>query len=196
MAQYGGVCEKLTTKQGFSLALGLLCPKGDEKNWEARCAALRELRIEDAELFDVDYLLAAALRDLLDESVPVAGAAIRVPAFPSGSTGGVIGCPRRPILASEGEAERLADGFLLFTRPGGPGLAAEGEAEELAGLWKSLCSFHLPEDREHVCALLSKLGTGCALAVYDGSGEACGGVFVLMESCVRWALTCEEESHD
>ena len=196
MARYGGVCEKLTTKQGFPRSLGLLCRKEDEKNWEARCAALRELRIEDAELYDVDYLLAAALRDLLDESIPVAGAAICVTALPSGSTGGVIGCPRRPILASEGEAERLADDYLLLTRPGGPGLAAKGETEELVWLWKKLCSFHLPEDRERVCALLSKLGTGCALAVYDGSGEACGGVFVLTESCVRWALTCEEESHD
>lgn len=178
MALYGGFCRKLITGQGFPLAVGGLCPAGDETLWEHKCELLTNLEIEDTALFDVDYLLAAALRDLFDSTVPVAGASICVYEEGNGATGGVLGNPHAPICSATDEEEELPGGFCLFTRPGGPGLAVSLDVRETDRLWNDLCSTGDPEDPETVFRQLRRCGATYAVVVYDGSGTSGGGVFV------------------
>lgn len=165
---------ELATRQGYPLAAGGICRRGTAVFWKERFCALASIRLA-GDAYSIDYTLARALRDLADDSLPVAGCSVKAAGLvlpPGVRTGGVLGCPWRPPASAENGSERLPGGFSLHADAGGPGLAALAEPEETE---RAFLAARALGDRVPVTAIAECLfshGLVTFLFVADGTGPA------------------------
>lgn len=192
MTRLESVAVRLTTAQGWALAVGGICRAGWGEEWKTRFSALASLSVTAADLYGLDWQLARALCQLADETLLAAGASLRRPGLilpPGQSTGGVLGDPAQSPASSPDGAERLAGGLCLVTAPGGPGLCAP---EAPARLRRAAARVRaLPPDASagELAAPLLAAELKCALLVLDGTGPGVrGGVVAVSGGAVDAAL--------
>lgn len=96
-----------------------------------RLQRLKKTAFRSSDPYSIDLTLVNELKKAADESVAVIGATVRVHegASPYCATGGVIGSPFDETSSAQEMIEELAQGLLLFSRPGGPGFVAQCSRE-------------------------------------------------------------------
>lgn len=170
---------QLKTEQGDSMGIGGICHAPRAPYWVKRLRALQDLRVRRSSIVQVDLDLADALAALSDESLVVAGITL----FAKGlelpdnvRTGGVIGCPNRPISSADSAGEELPEGFAQYAVPGGPGLAAQASKETVEKALRRIQADCAAGPREaEVIGALRSAGIRTGLLVYDGTGRQAPG---------------------
>ena len=185
MKTFGAFGRTVKTRQGFFISVGGLCRVGEERLWQERCTALKKLYLEDLELYDADYMLAMAARDLFDRTVPLVGLSLFMPSWKYGATGGVLGNPHAVIRSSEEGFERLPCGMLLFSRPCGPGYATDLNEDKASLFHTDFLKLQLPERKEKFFDLIEAAGAHHAVAVWDGSGSSTAGAVLILAGKTR-----------
>lgn len=165
------------TCQGHLLGVGGLCLPGRADYWKEQMAALRNLRIDTHDIYEIDCELAAAISERSDKTLLIAGATLNTgDQFPAGiRTGGVLGDPNSTPLSANGTVECLHSGFYQCAKPGGPGVVVRSTAESAAVLLKKVCAL---KDKPAKAAFLRLMDdfAGCAgMLVFDGTGEDAHG---------------------
>lgn len=179
--RYEGIAVRLVTRQGYPLAAGGICLAGCGGIWRRRFARLSELSIEDHSLYGIDYALAAALEELGDETLVLAGAAVDTgDKFEEWErTGGVLGSPLEKIRSVAGSCDKLPGEFHLWAAPGGPGLAINGGEDclrrvlERTGLLENG-----PAEPLQVYQTLKEEGIETGMLVLDGTGRNAHGLLM------------------
>ena len=172
------------------MAVGGICTAGFADVWRYKIQALANLSVQDHSLFGIDYSLAAALSELGDETLVLAGASVNTGDVfgEEERTGGVLGSPRAEIRSADGTCDALQDGFHLWAEPGGPGLAAYGEEDTVKHALMQIRSLEgsqrTPQRIEQV---LRSNGLETGLLVFDGTGKHTHGfVMAFSDGTVKY----------
>jgi len=181
-AAYEGLLTHVKTREGAIIAAGGICQKGYAADWQRQLQKLESIPFRmTSDLFDIDYTLACALKNIAEDTLLLVGASVRLPVQLSvgQSTGGVLGDPRMEITSSDGVAAAMENGFSLYTRPGGPGIAVSAGPEAAKRLAKEAkTGLGKPWWEKHFCTCVRECGADMGILVFDGTGTATGGVAV------------------
>ena len=173
--------RKIEGAGGCKIAIVGFCRAGDARLCAERTKALGALSFGTEEIVQIDFIIAAKLKELFPEGVPALGASVCIPWLSDRipATGGVLGNPKAEEQSSRSELEDLGGGLWLYTQPGGPGWVASGPKCTVEAVLKAMKKLDLPR-RKLIAWLTEEFERRCPdgfLIVSDGTGiDSCGYV--------------------
>lgn len=182
-SSFGCFALELLTEQGYSLGVGGICHPAKADYWSKVLTNLKSLHVHQSDIFQIDYALAQTLESLSEDSLIVVGATLCVEGLDLPAdvrTGGVIGCPRCPIVSANADCEDLPEGFAQCAVPGGPGLVAQASkaaVERALHQIQVTCTTNLHETK--ILNILHSAGIYTGLLVFDGTGESAPGYLLV-----------------
>lgn len=168
------------SKDGYSVIVGGLCPKGKRYDAVASYERINEVNMgESKDEFLIDYILSKIITNLSPSWIIVVGASICIDEV-SGNTGGIIGIPFAEHNSADGEIQQISDDLYLLAFPGGPGVAFQAEYFDVVLFRDVILKYKTDEfvDCEKIIRELEKISNLYVL-VSDGSGKnSAGAVYV------------------